>query len=294
MHVAKEKAIKAAEERIRVQGLLAGGGRALGGSGVAGRAGKSPRELAAEVRPVGRTTPGPDCLLTAAPLPFAQAAERRLKDDRTCGVDQAKEAEKASRDGVIEINDDENDDAVGIAAPVLSVVDKEFGRPTQSKTPEVVGDSDDEIQIVEPPPRTARPTPGSASGVRATSLPKSTVGGPSARRAVPNPAQRPHPTAPAKPAALTSSSRLESASTTVGVDPSASVDVWPCPACTYDNSLSSTTCAICTGPRPALSAGHKAMLNRHGWTCATCGQAEIGTEWWTCVTAGCPGVRGWS
>ena len=279
MHEAKEKAIKAAEERIRIQRLLSGGGRTLGGGGVSNRAGKSPRELAAEVS-IG-CMPADFRLrsLTLASCVLLQAAERRLKDDRTCGVDQAKEAAKASRDGVIEINDDGDDAETPVAAPAgASGVN-----------------SDDEIQIIEPPPPPPLPVAGPSSGHTFDSKPagalKPAAADLSARRTVPNPIQRQRLTVPSKLSAPAVSSRFP---TTSSVDGAAPVDVWPCPACTLDNVLGSSSCAICDGPRPALSVGQKAHLQRAGWTCTSCGQTEIGTEWWTCVTAGCPGARGWS
>lgn len=275
IHLAREKAILAAEERSRVQKLMSGSGRALGGSGAAVRTGKSPRELAAEVLSLilkPQRLPS-DCHY----YPPSQAAERRLRDDRTCGLDQAKEAAKASRDGVIEINEDDDDDDAAAVTPV-----------TLASSVPASGEaaaSDDEIEIVEPP-STRPPLVADPSNLAA--------GEPLSRGTVLNRAQGPRPMAQTKPFAPVAPRGYPPALIATPVEPSAPVDVWPCPACTYHNALQASTCAICDGSRPVLSASQKAIFNRIGWTCTSCGQTEIGTEWWTCVTAGCPGVRGWS
>ncbi|TDL28155.1 WLM-domain-containing protein [Rickenella mellea] len=76
-HIARSKALEAAEKRRTSNSLLSGGGR-LGG---APRSTKSPRELAAE------------------------AAERRARDETTCGTadsaDAHKEADKAAKDSIV-------------------------------------------------------------------------------------------------------------------------------------------------------------------------------------------------
>ncbi|GBE77546.1 WLM domain-containing protein [Sparassis latifolia] len=72
-HLARQRALEAAEKRRRLNFLMSGGGR-LGGI----RSGKSPRQLAAE------------------------AAERRTRDDKACasGATAAREAEKAAKESV--------------------------------------------------------------------------------------------------------------------------------------------------------------------------------------------------
>ncbi len=80
-HLARLKAVEAAEKRARVSRVLGSGANRLGGTVTT----KSPRELA------------------------AQAAERRARDDKSCGhghsaggLDVAKiESERAARDGII-------------------------------------------------------------------------------------------------------------------------------------------------------------------------------------------------
>ncbi|KIP11779.1 hypothetical protein PHLGIDRAFT_27779 [Phlebiopsis gigantea 11061_1 CR5-6] len=90
-HIARARALEAAEKRRKIGGIL-GGGRRLGGSVV--RRDLSPRELA------------------------AQAAEHRMRDDKACASGEAaqKEVEKAAlesiQDEVIDLTADSDDDIV--------------------------------------------------------------------------------------------------------------------------------------------------------------------------------------
>ncbi|PCH34069.1 WLM-domain-containing protein [Wolfiporia cocos MD-104 SS10] len=76
-HLARQKALEAAERRRQVGRILGSGGR-LGSSGAAARSSKSPRQLAAE------------------------AAERRARDEKACasGAVAQREAEKAAKESV--------------------------------------------------------------------------------------------------------------------------------------------------------------------------------------------------
>ncbi|KIJ47862.1 hypothetical protein M422DRAFT_28664 [Sphaerobolus stellatus SS14] len=81
-HLAKQKALEAAEKRRKALETMSGGGR-LGGS--TKHRTKSPRELAAE------------------------AAERRARDEKSCGsghgIDAEKEAQRAAQNSIVDIID---------------------------------------------------------------------------------------------------------------------------------------------------------------------------------------------
>ncbi|TFY83834.1 hypothetical protein EWM64_g169 [Hericium alpestre] len=106
-HLARQRALEAAEKRRKVGGMMAGGGR-LGG-GALSRSGLSPRELA------------------------VLAAEQRALDEKACGsgVQAQKEADKAAadsvQDDVIDLTgDSDDDDAVRLISSSSST------RPPQS------------------------------------------------------------------------------------------------------------------------------------------------------------------
>jgi hypothetical protein len=90
-HMARMKALEAAEKRAHTSRVLGAGGR-LGGSGSRRQTGLSPRELA------------------------ARAAERRIRDNKACasGVDAQREADKAAKQSienkVIDLTLDSDDD----------------------------------------------------------------------------------------------------------------------------------------------------------------------------------------
>jgi len=91
-HLARAKALEAAEKRRRIGGMMTGGGR-LGGRSAA-RTGMTPRELAAE------------------------AAERRARDAIACGSGELaqREADKASKESIedkaIDLTSDGEDDII--------------------------------------------------------------------------------------------------------------------------------------------------------------------------------------
>ncbi|KAG2367675.1 WLM domain-containing protein [Suillus spraguei] len=82
-HLARLKALEAAEKRHRTNGILGGGGGRLGGSRITALQGMNPRELA------------------------AQAAERRKRDEIECGSGTLaqREAERAAKESIQDIID---------------------------------------------------------------------------------------------------------------------------------------------------------------------------------------------
>ncbi|KAA1469628.1 WLM-domain-containing protein [Dentipellis sp. KUC8613] len=96
-HLARQRALEAAEKRRKIGAVLGSGGR-LGGGSLA-RSGLSPRQLA------------------------ALAAERRANDEKACGSGDAaeKEAKKAAEDSiqddVIDLTGDSDDDVILVDGP---------------------------------------------------------------------------------------------------------------------------------------------------------------------------------
>ncbi|KAG8926304.1 hypothetical protein FRC02_008985 [Tulasnella sp. 418] len=106
LHLAREKALQAAEKRRQVALVLTGGGK-LGGQR---RSAKSPRELAAE------------------------AAERRAKDEKTCGsgAEGIREAELAEQDSIKEQVEERD------SSPEIILLD---GPPVASSSKKVITDA---------------------------------------------------------------------------------------------------------------------------------------------------------
>ncbi|KAH9849274.1 WLM domain-containing protein [Lenzites betulinus] len=98
-HIAKQKAVEAAEKRRQISVILGGGGR-IGGMA---RTNKTPRELAAE------------------------AAERRIRDEKACAsgavaqAEAAKAAQESVQDDVIDLTGDDSD---GSPEPEIIIIDE--------------------------------------------------------------------------------------------------------------------------------------------------------------------------
>lgn len=115
-HLARQKALEAAEKRAKTSRVLGSGGR-LGGS--ARNAGLSPRELA------------------------ARAAEKRIRDEKACasGEEAKREAEKAAKSSVTNPAIDLNTDEAGSGSDSDVVIVKDLHpRPNKPVNP-VVGSS---------------------------------------------------------------------------------------------------------------------------------------------------------
>ncbi|KAL0571984.1 hypothetical protein V5O48_009986 [Marasmius crinis-equi] len=118
-HLARAKALEAAEKRQKISGVMGGGGRRLGGS-IQSNKSLSPRELA------------------------ARAAERRAHDDKACGQGDfaRQEAEKAAKNSVqndvidLTLDDsDKDDDEVEVIAFSSSSVPKKARPLSRSVEP---------------------------------------------------------------------------------------------------------------------------------------------------------------
>ncbi|THH33147.1 hypothetical protein EUX98_g1046 [Antrodiella citrinella] len=122
-HIARAKALEAAEKRRKI-GIMMSGSRRLGGSSKSGS--RSPRELAAE------------------------AAERRMRDEKACasGDIAKREADKASKESVEDAN--EVIDLTGDSEEEAEVQDKPTALGTETR-PTVIRLSSSELN--EHPPR---------------------------------------------------------------------------------------------------------------------------------------------
>ncbi|KAG8896704.1 hypothetical protein FRC01_011666 [Tulasnella sp. 417] len=105
--VARERALAAAEKRRQIAVVMNAGNKKLGGSS---REGKSMRQLVAEVS--GLTTGATLGLMLTEAL---KAAERRLKDEKSCAYGRAEaeaEAERATQWSVVDDAWDDSDDEI--------------------------------------------------------------------------------------------------------------------------------------------------------------------------------------
>ncbi|KAG2350923.1 WLM-domain-containing protein [Suillus weaverae] len=211
-HLARLRALEAAEKRQRVNGVLGGGGR-LGGRRVTALQDMDPRELA------------------------AQAAERRKRDEIECGSGtlaqrEAERAAKESIEGIIDLTDDSPLEPWSLCFTV---------RPSNSP-------SASQPRVVAGPSRPQGRTSGSISDAQK----KSRV------IAVKQPSNAKDPTPPSKN--------------------SADSGQWACAVCTLVNDQQAHQCTLCLTGRPQDPS--------MGWTCITCGEADIPHQFWSCRFCG--------
>ncbi|KAG2138690.1 WLM domain-containing protein [Suillus bovinus] len=231
--LARLKALEAAEQRHRANGILGSGGSRLGGRRTTALQGMDPRELA------------------------AQAAERRKRDEIECGsgVLAQREAERAAKESIEDIIDLTDDSPLEPWSCPVCTLDNEpivlqcavclTVRPWNS--PRTASQS----RVVAGPSRPQGSTSGSISDTH--KQPRVL--------AVRQPSNAKDPTPPRIPA-----------ETSVGGGQ------WACTICTLMNDQRVYKCALCLTGRP-----QDPLL---GWTCKTCGEADIPHQFWSCRFCG--------
>lgn len=247
-HIARQRALEAAENRRKISSVM-GGARRLGGSVLSRKL--SPRELAAQV--------SFKCLCNEKgfDVNILQAAERRLRDEKTCasGDVATREAEKAARESV----QDDVIDLTGDSDTEVIIVDEKLPTGDTSKV------AVEKARKSRPPSKANTPSPRSgspgvyhakrpASRLRSTPLPKQTTPPPSPM-VQNNERTNPHGTWRDK-------------------------ESWSCPRCTLVNEPLTLQCAACALIRPLSSTPDE------GWTCMSCGESGLPHMFWSCRSCG--------
>ncbi|KAF9486328.1 WLM-domain-containing protein [Pholiota conissans] len=224
-HMARLKALEAAEKRRQTSRVLGPGGR-LGGATKG--SGLSPRELA------------------------ARAAERRLKDEKSCasGADAQREIDRAAKDSIQRTFVD------------LTVDDDAHGSGSDSDI--VI------VQDVHPIPKRNSMTASVSAKTKNTSNNRVAANPSSSRNNVAGSSSK---------QALINSAKttLVEKSRTSPAEPSKSLE-WACMACTLLNPAHTLHCKACLLRKPLDECA--------GWSCLTCGEEAIPHEFWTCSFCG--------
>ncbi|KAH8119143.1 WLM domain-containing protein [Phellopilus nigrolimitatus] len=275
-HLARTKALQAAERRKVVQGVLAdGGGQRLGGRSLRGL---SPRELAVQVLFYYSHTPGVlSLMISVSPL---QAAEMRARDEKSCGTrlgsEAQKEADEAARDSI-------EDKAAVLDVPVgdrdsFPPENSAAGAST-SKTP--TNDLGKEgwpcpVCTLNNPSGTLRCLACLSTcpfGAPTTSTIKANLSSASTSQSRLKPAKELHRKKSSGPASPLTSDQAKC------VDPCEADSCWSCPTCTLRNQDHHLQCSVCCTIRPQKQS-------KDGWTCMACGQIGMPHEFWSCRLCG--------
>jgi len=238
-HVGKAKGLVAAQQRLDTQRMIWKGGK-LGGSDVRGR---SMKEV------------------------MAEAAERRMRDDRACHPQDsghAREIEEEVRKA--------QQESIGIDA-----IELDSDSSAEAITPPTV--EQDIINIRTPSPDLPQIT-GVSDVLKPTSVAVET-------------SQRESAAAHSKSSTLAdpSSKLINTRSVDVVKPRTRTKDVkapatsWSCPTCTLINPISTATCDACSSPRPKRQGAGST------WFCEFCGTGPREMEFWSC--ADCGWVRNW-
>ncbi|KAF8316622.1 WLM-domain-containing protein [Clavulina sp. PMI_390] len=292
MTEAKKRALEAAERRAKRAG---GGANRLGGAGWTTKTlMKTPGQLAAE------------------------AAERRMRDNKACAHDAEAEAEAAkaaqegarhdaadlphvSHDDVIVIESDSSDSDI-------ELVSGPSAKPSGSGSGPA-------------PPAAKNQGPSTSKAAKSASA-SSAAPAPSTSRPRPTSSQAPPPPVPhhTQPAAQppTSTSQHPAAPPPAAEEEELEFVEWPCDACTYVNHPQRTLCEICATPKPGTERrrepspppapvpapqtsfqppfafpqrnNERMIISRSedpdAWDCATCGERGMPGNFWSCRFCG--------
>ncbi|RPD82246.1 WLM-domain-containing protein [Lentinus tigrinus ALCF2SS1-7] len=293
VHLARQRAVDAAEKRRQISLVLSGGGR-LGGA--ARDANKTPQELAAE------------------------AAERRARDDKACasasGAFALQEADKAAKesvqDDVIDLTSDTesssgasepSERSASASEPDIIVIDEEspFSTPTPP-TPMSTGAQSPRTSGYSSSTSVSSTTLRPGSGYASSSSSISTISSstrPHVHR-VPRGAGNSKPSLPKPRSVSRPPTHKHSKPTTPPPTRSSSIAMprhnaktavlaegqWACPRCTFINDAA-LQCQACLALRPGTKEREHPMVREtNGWTCPVCGEPDMPRDFWSCRSCG--------
>lgn len=210
----------------------------------------------------------------------AEAAERRMKDDKACDTTSAAEVEaeirKAQQESVgidaadiIDLTATDDEDESASDEGIVPIVKKEPDGDGK-KRPHAISPTtsmEQPLRARPPPARATKPAAAGGSGVNGagpTTGPKS---------------------ASNKPAGSSRSNSTPATASSNPTTPPPPRDDWTCPTCTLINPMSARACDACTTPRPERA------VSSQGWYCDFCGAGPRDMGLWTCGE--CQWVRKW-
>ncbi|KAF7791605.1 hypothetical protein EIP86_002622 [Pleurotus ostreatoroseus] len=250
-HIARQRALDAAEKRRRIAGIV-GGSRRLGG--VVPKRNLSPRELAAAVGPSGTHS---DFVVSFNP--FEQAAERRARDEKSCASGETAQREAANaaqesiQDEVIDLTADSDSEVIildeslpsGEVVKVAATIHKPMGKQAAAK-------------------QQAKRSTSSLSARSERSRSKARK----ARLSTPPPSGTVSPV-------VSRGSPLPM-----------SDNQWRCPRCTLLNEPRTLQCQACLLIRPEEAAPAPKVADTASWACLQCGETGMDHQFWSCRFCG--------
>ncbi|WWC70577.1 uncharacterized protein I206_104528 [Kwoniella pini CBS 10737] len=245
----KAKGLAAAEKRLQQQRMIGRGG-VLGGS--RNTSGKSMKEL------------------------IAEAAERRLRDDKTCavghGIEAENESNKAHKESIgVDAIDLVKADELKKENSASDIVEHRDKTLDQDGIIDLTEDSDEDIKDSKP-------------SVQSTnqSIPPITCEINETRESIPNTEISPSNSTPNQTVNQTRQIPIK-----IEINQK---NKWTCQSCTLINSSKAQTCEACLTPKPS-DIEREGIKTDQGWYCGFCSSGPHDMERWSCMM--CGQVRRW-